>query len=220
MSQKVFQSQKNSIIVTDEFLIFDKNKSIHFDHLLVVKANKKGKSAYVIVGQYRPGRWFTYINTHADDFINDLITRPRVHVIEKDVVRYESYGIMELSDGMGIIWYNKGGQRYMYFKKGGNRLVYSYLPVFFFKRNFAQISDQDFAKIEWSRHNAVVLFDPWSDASAHEKSVEEYANSRINEPDDTWNESYGPGCWAQVKSGCLGMFIVFIILLILAFILA
>lgn len=220
MSTKVFQSQKNKIIVTNEFLVFDRNKSVHFDHLLVVKVNKEDKSAYVIVGQYRPGRWFTYINTKADDFINDLVTRQGVNVIEKDVVRYESYGIIELSDGMGVIWYNKGGQRYMYFKKGGDRLIYSYLPVFFFKRNFTQIPAQDYAEIEWSKHDAVVLFDPWSDASAHEKSVEEYGNSRINEPDDTWNEPHGPGCWAQVKAGCLGFILVMIILIVIAIIMA
>jgi len=44
MSQKVFKSQKNQIVLTDEFLVFDKNKSIHFDHLLVVKMNKGPKS--------------------------------------------------------------------------------------------------------------------------------------------------------------------------------
>ena len=220
MSQKVFQSQKNKIIITDEFIVFDKNKSIHFDHFLVVKMNKGSKSAYAVVGQYRPGRWFTYINTKADDFIKDLISRPGVNVIEKDVVRYERYGIIELSDGMGIIWYNMNGQRYMYFKKGGDRLVYSYLPVVFFKRNFTQITAPDLAKIEWSKHDDVVLFDPWSDALAHEQSVEDYGNNRINEPDDTWNEPYGPGCWAHVKMGCLGFIIVIIILFVVGLIIA
>lgn len=220
MSQKVFQSQKNKIIVTDDFLVFDKNKSIHFDHLLVIKMNKAEKSAYAIVGQYRPGRWFTYINTHADDFINELVTRPGLNVIEKDVVRYERYGIIDLSDGMSVIWYNRGGQRYMYFKKNGDRLVYDYLPVFFFKRDFVLIPAQDVAEIEWSKHDAVVLFDPWSDASAHEQSVEDYGQSRTNEPDDTWNEPNEPGCWTQTKIGCFVFIILMIIIFVIAFIMA
>ncbi len=206
--------------MTDDFLVFDKNKSIHFDHLIVVKANKEGKSAYVIVGQYRPGRWFTYINTHADDFINELINRPGINIIEKDVVRYESFGIMDLSDGMSVIWYNKSGQRYMYFKKDDERVVYSYFPVLFFKRDFGLITDESIPSVDLSKHQAIILFDPWKDATGHLKSVEEYEKNRINEPDDKWNESYGPGCWSQVKSGCLGFIIVMIIIFIIAFIMA
>lgn len=220
MSQKIFQSKKNKIIVTDDFVVFDKNKAIHLDHLLVIKMNKGQKSAYAIVGQYRPGRWFTYIKINADDFINELMTRPRLNVIEKDVVRYERYGIIDFSDGMSLIWYSHEDQRYMYFKKNGERLAYDFLPVFFFKRNFALAPDQSAAEIEWTKHDAVVLFDPWSDASAHEQSIKDYGENRINEPDDTWNEPYGPGCWDHAKMGCLVFVIIIFVIIVIAFIMA
>jgi len=225
MSQKVFKSQKNQIVLTDEFLVFDKNKSIHFDHLLVVKMNKGPKSAYVIIGQYRPGRWFTYLNIHADDFVTELLSKPGVNIIEKEVVKSpkrwkKSSGSLNFSDGTSLHWYPAEGTSFLFFKEGNKRLGYDYMPLIFNKRNFKPIAAKTDSEIDWLRSDSTVLFNPWSDVETHLESIEEYGSKRTNEPDDEWNESYGLGIMEHIGAGCLGFIAVIVLIILLAFIMS
>lgn len=225
VSQKVFKSHKNQIILTDDFLVFDKNKSIHFDHLLVVRMSKGSNSAFVIIGQYRPGRWFTYLNIQADDFVTELLSKPKVNIIEKEVVKSpkrwkRSGGWLDFSDGTSLHWYPAEGASFLFFEEGNKRLGYQYIPLIFNKRNFKEIVTQELPEIDWLRGDSIVLFDPWANLQEHFESIEAYKNTRTNKPDDDWNEPYGSGVMEHIGFGCLGVIAVFALIILLVLIMS
>lgn len=187
--------------------------------------NKGSKSAYVIIGQYRPGRWFTYLNLRADDFVTQLLSKRGVEIVEKEVVKSpkrwkKTSGWLDFSDGTSLHWYPAEGTSFLFFEEGNKRLGYQYIPLIFHKRNFKPIAAQTGSEIDWLRNDSTVLFNPWSDVKAHLESIEEYKRMRLKEPDDQWNEPYGLSVMEHIGGGCLGVIAVFVLIIILALIMS
>lgn len=228
MNASIYKSEENKILLTEEFLIFDKDKAVHFDHLLVLKMNKGNKSAYSLIGQYKPGFFFTYINLKADDLIHDLLKKEQVKVSEKEALdtpgRWGRYGEIVFEGDRSLVWYSAQSERWLYFKYGKsmkNRIGYDYLRVLLFKKSFEYISDNRKVVEDWRKDERIVLFDPFDVDSLdrHFESVEEFRSQNPNYS-ITFNERFGPKPANQNLIGCVTFLVLMIILMILSAILA
>jgi len=80
---KVFQSKNDQIKLTDEYLIYDKEKTVYLGDLILVQINHDTGRAFLLMGQPHPRYWFTLIASHEDDLIKQLAQNKLVEIIEK-----------------------------------------------------------------------------------------------------------------------------------------
>lgn len=229
MNARIYKSEDNKILLTDEFLIFDKDKAVHFDHLLVFKMNKGSKSAYCLLGQYKPGFFFSYVNTKADDLVNDLLKQDRVKVLNKETIdtpgKWGIYGEIAFDDNHSLVWYSAQSEKWLYFKEGKsmkNRIGYEHIRILLFKKSFQYVNDNRKVVEDWRKDSGIELFNPFDTQQgleAHFQSVEKF---KLDFPNYSiqFNEKFGPKPANQFLTGCVTFIVIIILVVILSFILA
>lgn len=228
MDATIYKSEENRILLTDEFLVFDKDKPIYFEHLLVIKMSKDNKHAYCLIGQYKPGYFFTALRIKEDDLIRDLLKVKNLKIVEKNTVetpgKWGRYGEIQFDDDLSLVWYTAQGAKWIYVKQGKsmkNRIGYKYLPLTFFKRKFDYVSDNRKVVEEWKKSDDIVLYDPFQEDSLerHFESVAQFKESNPNYVPRS-NETFGPKPKNQFWVGCLTFIVIVFISMIITLIMA
>lgn len=206
MAFKVFQSGKKQIKVTDEFLIYDKDKFVHLSDLLVLRMIGQENTSYFLLGQPDPNLWMSYLTVKADALIEELLNNDLVEVVEKKVVSGSSAakksGQIHFEDGMSLCWYFVSEGNFIYFKNEEGRVGYRYLPLEYFSRYFVLLEERTYPPVG-EKNPYVVKFNPWEDLTRHFELSEKHFELVGPVTTRLRNESpfkYDPG---KVFAGCV-----------------
>ena len=178
MKAKTYQFNNNTIYLTDEYLIFDKNKAVNYKHLLFLKAETETRFIYCILGQYKPSCFFAHICDSEDHMTYELLNKlgdDVVHEIAKESKssfssRFEN---QVFHNGINLDW-TKGGEYgfHLYFRdRYGNRICFKDFIYFNFG-GFSYVGETNLKLGDWHLNTdiKIVKFNPF-DASNHDQIV-------------------------------------------------
>lgn len=185
MKAKTYRFNNNTIYLTDEYLVFDKNKAVNYKHLLFLKAETDTRYIYCILGQYKPGCFFAHICDWEDHMTYELLNKLGYEVIHKfaseKITSFNSrFENLVFDDGIKLDW-TKGGEYdfHLYFtNSNGNRVCFSDFKYFNFGEfRYKGETNLDLGDWHLNKNIKIIKFNPF-DNTNHDELVKNIKDFR------------------------------------------